>query len=426
MNAIIIKEISERIKRKIKKIGVGLPLPQKRFLGDMLYGLLGSGESKLSSIARALQEGIPLGYTIKRLSRNLDYTELSVRINNQLVKEQVNGMEAEAIIAIDGSDISKPYASRMEYLHKVYDGSRKETSQGYQLFCMASIGKQSIKPLYGELYSTQAPDYRSHYDTVVRGLDMLAEEGAGKRALTIVADRGYDDVKFYRYYRRNKLNFITRLRTNRNFFVNNSNIARKVQDLYGYTKARRIDGEVIHQGLLKKSKLSISFLRGHIQGFEEQLTVVIVKSYLFAAPMYLLTNRRVDTFEGAYAVYKKYLKRWGVEQLYRLMKQKFNIEDFRLLKYRSMRNLFALVILAMALIGRIVYAVGNNSDITRRAVLKAAKRLRKDGAFLYYAIADGILSIIANVKAKPILFYKNYWKPPPLSLFDKTTGRKFG
>ncbi len=44
--------------------------PQRRFVGQMLYGIEASGDVKLSEIARSLNERIPLSKTETRLSRN--------------------------------------------------------------------------------------------------------------------------------------------------------------------------------------------------------------------------------------------------------------------------------------------------------------------------------------------------------------------
>ena len=65
MENTMIKEVSERIKRASKKIGKNETLPKKRLISDMLFGMIGSGETKLSSISRALKEKTSLQYTIK-------------------------------------------------------------------------------------------------------------------------------------------------------------------------------------------------------------------------------------------------------------------------------------------------------------------------------------------------------------------------
>jgi len=426
MNGTIIREISGRIKRAGKKIGKDLSLPQKRCISEMLFGILGSTDTKLSSIGRALHEKIPIGYTIKRLSRNLQQIEITDAVNRYMISQCPQSVESDEIIAIDGGDIRKNFAEKMEYLHTVYDGSRKEMGKGYQLFCMAAVRGQSVKPLYGELYSSTEPEYQSPYNVVTKALDLLKAQRKGMPKLTIVGDRGYDDEKLYRYYLKNEMRFITRLRRNRNFTVEGSTLDRCVGDLYGFAKAKKIGGEVIHQGVVKSSKIEIALLHGKINHIEEELSIVVIKSSLFPEPMYLLTNVPVENIKAAYKIYVKYLKRWGIALLFRVMKEKFNLEDIRVLTYRRLRNVFSLLMAGIYLISKIVYQVGNHTEFLFRNLLQKAKRLKKTGHFLYYSIADGLERLIARITQKPLLFEEVYWQPPVYSLFYKSPSLKNG
>ena len=46
--------------------------PGRRFVEECIYGIQASGDTKLSSIVRAIDDDIRPIYTEKRLSRNLD------------------------------------------------------------------------------------------------------------------------------------------------------------------------------------------------------------------------------------------------------------------------------------------------------------------------------------------------------------------
>lgn len=426
MEDAIISEVKDRVKRFSKKIGKEKSLPGKRFISEMLFGILGSGDTKLTSIGRVLKEPIAIQQTVKRLSRNLADIDITNEVNRTMVSERMSSLEPEAIIAIDGSDIRKPYAESMEHLYDIHDGSRHERGKGYLMFCMASVGKETVKPLYGEMYSTTAPEYRSSYDITTRGLDMLVEQNKERNQLTIVADRGYDDEKLYRYYQDKGLRFITRIRRDRNFMLSGSQINRKVDTLYGYTKSRKMQGEVIHEGRVKEVQLSVAMVRGRISNLSTEYTVIVIKSRLFQEPMYLMTNIRVENHQSAYRVYAKYLKRWGIETMYRLMKEKFNLEDMRVLRYKRMRNLFSLMMGSLYLVSKIVYTVGNKTDFLQKQLIRKAKRLRKDGTFLYYSIIDGLKQLVARLDKKLIFFEHVYWSPPAYSLFAKIREPKNG
>jgi len=55
------------------------------------------------------------------------------------------------------------------------------------------------------------------------------------------------------------------------------------------------------------------------------------------------------------------------------------------------------------LVGKIVYNVGNIKVLKKR-LIKLAKRIKTDGTFLYYSIADGISIMLSEITQKIILF----------------------
>ena len=54
------------------KVFTHFPKPSKRFIEECIYGIQASGDTKLSSIVRAIDDDIRPIYTEERLSRNLD------------------------------------------------------------------------------------------------------------------------------------------------------------------------------------------------------------------------------------------------------------------------------------------------------------------------------------------------------------------
>ena len=64
-------EIKRDLSNFSKKISKGLKRPKKKFITQMLYGIIEGNKVHLSEIACSLMESIPLKKTIDRLSRNL-------------------------------------------------------------------------------------------------------------------------------------------------------------------------------------------------------------------------------------------------------------------------------------------------------------------------------------------------------------------
>ena len=82
--------------------------PAKKFILQMLYGILESNKVHLSEIARSLEENTSLKKTTDRLSKNLfsfDGKENIMKNYINLVKKEIN--EKSCVIVIDNSDIDR-------------------------------------------------------------------------------------------------------------------------------------------------------------------------------------------------------------------------------------------------------------------------------------------------------------------------------
>ena len=60
------------------KVLTHFPKPSRRFIEECIYGIQASGDTKLSSIVRAINDDIRPIYTEKRLSRNMDDEVLKI------------------------------------------------------------------------------------------------------------------------------------------------------------------------------------------------------------------------------------------------------------------------------------------------------------------------------------------------------------
>ena len=136
-------------------ISQDLPKAKQRLVREMLYGIQAGKHVKLSNITRSLNEPIPLIKTKDRLSRNLDDRDFTEEINNQICRLGSKKVLDDMVIAIDPGDIWKQYASKMECLCKIHDGSEHEIAEGYWLAkaVAADIEHKKVIPLYLEAYS---------------------------------------------------------------------------------------------------------------------------------------------------------------------------------------------------------------------------------------------------------------------------------
>lgn len=98
-------------------LSAGLGKVGRRFVDDMLLGMLISGSVRLTEIARALGESIPMHATHKRLSRNLGKVRVGDVVADNLLAEGASVVRDDALLVIDLFEVAKPYAEKMEFLN---------------------------------------------------------------------------------------------------------------------------------------------------------------------------------------------------------------------------------------------------------------------------------------------------------------------
>ena len=131
--------------------------PVARFIGDMVYGIMVEKDVKLSSVVRALKEKTTPKKVEDRLSRMLSADGLEAGLHRVIASEGAKRVHKDTLIILDPSDVQKPYAKKMEYLAKVWDGSKGEVGDNLGFWgCMAvaceSGGRRPI-PLHFRLWS---------------------------------------------------------------------------------------------------------------------------------------------------------------------------------------------------------------------------------------------------------------------------------
>jgi hypothetical protein len=184
-NSKIAGKIKPQITRFSHKISGEFKKPTRTLIVQMLYGIQASKDLKVSINAKSLNEQIPLIKTENRLSRNLGRMGLTDWINKSLITEGGKRIQKETVIALDLSDVDKPYAQKMENLALVRDGSTGETkSNGYWLIDVlgADVEGKNLIPLYGELYSQEARDFRSENRQILNAIDRVME-GIGQKGI---------------------------------------------------------------------------------------------------------------------------------------------------------------------------------------------------------------------------------------------------
>jgi len=380
-------------------ISKGLGKVKKRLIKEMIYGIQASKDVKLSNISRSLQEPIPLIKTEDRLSRNLNDEDLTPTINNHIMRLADDKIDETMVIAIDPGDMMKPYAKAMENLCNIYDGSEHEGARGYHLcqVTAANLAHDRIVPLYCEAYSSEAEDYPGSTEKLTEIIRKVIAYTGTKGTWAI--DRQGDDIDLIRCFTNESLQFVTRLKMNRYLHFGN-NIARQV-------KADRIHNHVnlthkAHIYVAKDGKEEFIHLNygAVIVAFPEYpdtwYTLVIVEGF-GQHPMLLLTNKQVNIHDNKqlWQIVEIYLTRWKCDECYRYIKQSYNLEDFRVMGYNSIRNITVLVH-AIAYFTSIYLGISLKLKIMVQKIFILSKRFFGVPSFFNYAMADGIFEMLRN------------------------------
>jgi len=391
-NRKIAGKIKAQITRFAHKISGGYKKPVRKWMIQMLYGIQASKDVKLSNIARSLNEEIPLIKTETRLSRTLGRMDLTEPINGKLIAEGGKRIQQETVIALDLSDLDKPYAEKMEYLALVRDGSTGETkSKGYWLIDVlgADVEGEDLIPLYGELYSQEANDFRSENRQILNAMDRVME-GIGQKGIWAI-DRGGDRSRLFKGFLERKIRFVVRLVGDRDLILKDGQKKNSLKIAWGCHCPHQRELRIEKDGETKKKTISVGQVRVKLPFAGQPLFLVVVKGF-GEKPMMLLTNVAVKS-QGVMRILEIYLTRWKCEESYRFIKQAYNLEDVRVLSYTALRNMMVLV---QAVFYFVSAELGKKLklNILLKKLFEKAKRFFEIPEFRQYAIADGIYKIL--------------------------------
>ena len=272
--------------------------PARRFVEECVYGIQASGDTKLSSIVRAIDDDIRPIYTEKRLSRNLDDGTLEPSVARAVLNDGVRFVKDGTLLLFDPTEIRKEYAHAMEHVTLVRDASRSSKEgrdvlvNGYHGCMVAAcrIGGRKTVPLALKLWSSRAPGVKGENDEVLKVMKAVYEATGGKGVT--VYDRGGDRPAFYDYLIGNGRDFVIRL--------NNRSVLswRGVREVRGLARecTMRHSHHVTFDSHGKECNVPISFgampvrLPAHP---DEELHLVVARGF-GTEPMMLITSLPVS------------------------------------------------------------------------------------------------------------------------------------
>lgn len=375
-----------------RKISSSSHKPEKKFVAEMLYGILASGSCHLTDIVDQLHEKTKKVNAVERLTKHLNKGVSSKQLSAYLriVKSMV---PADPVIHIDDSDVSKPDGYKFEALGYVRDGSKSSNAKsvytkGYHVTeaCVVTGSNHPVS-IFSEIHSSAEKSFTSINDVTFRAM----ERGAklfGKA--TFVMDRGYDDNKMFLKLDELNQDYVIRLTRKRKVYYKGRFIP--VTELCNRRKGK------VHMKLLYKGKehdAYISHIKAQITASRKNINIVLVYG-ITEHPMMLVTNKNINSKDDVIRIAKLYFSRWKIEEYFRCKKQQFNFEDFRVRKLKAINSLNFYITAAMAYLARITEKSETNN--IKCAIINAADPIKNKVAFQYYRISKGISWLLSYAK----------------------------
>lgn len=390
----IINQMKEKITKFSKEISKDLSLPNCKFVLDMTYGLISSSSSFLSEIARSLKEKASLKKVVERLSNRLANFDKEQRdaVWNNYINEVQDKIDENTVFCVDPGDLGKKNSKKLEDLDLIKDGSTGELINGYKMIEIAALTKNEKLPIpvYSSLFSSKEKEFVSENDEYLTALRYVNNKFGNMGVYAL--DRGFDDEKYFRYFSEKNLNFVIRMKTNRNIKVCKSGKTNNIKTIAVRKKCKSQYSYKDKFGITRTA--TTGYIKVKIPNIEDkEFYLVIIKSSEFPKDlMMLLTNLKPDNEEFTKIVNKVYIRRWKIEEYFKFKKQQFKFEKMLVRTLESIRTLNMLLSVVIGFIA--IFSDGQKYG-QYLVVFEAAQSLRSNDkiVLVYYEVERGFNKI---------------------------------
>lgn len=386
------KYIQDTIRNNSRSILKGLTLPQQKAVSEIIRGIFVVNTPILRHLAQHPNKGAKRQGD--KYSHHLGSINLKEKIEDFSLRKVKYEIKKDSIIAYDLTDINKESAKKMQHISRVFDGSKRRITNG---FVLHGVGINNML-LRLEVHNGEV----NTLNQIRRKIVKEYSEKFNKKGIWVF-DRGNDNKAFFKFLRHiAKTQFIARLKSDRQVVIKETGAIMKVCELsegkYVVYLMNRFNNKV---EMKYEYRLIIN---NHLKDKEPIRLLCWLKNEYSA-------EQTVDM----------YLERWGIENIFKRAKTKFNLEKIRVLNYQKFVNLIALIQLAV-----------NLSTITFIGLQKFTHSLISSALFCYKkflkqkSLTINLDSFITFIKysLKPLIIHPKKHPPDQLLLFKITGSEK--
>ena len=411
------QKVKKEIVRIVQKAGKSLTVPEKKFVLEMMTGMLATGQSNLTRIAAVLKEDTTIKNTLKRLQRMLVHERILEAANRLSLQEASGKVTDETVVALDDGDITHQYGRRFENQAYVRDGSAKDMKPGYNLNQVSGYNQSSGEtfPVLLDMFSMKENGFLSKTNEALKMIGQVKGR-VGCRGLW-VADREYDNGRVLECFLQEGLTFMLRMKEVRDVYVNG--LKRNIREVAEGVNRRVKFSSYARFGSVK----STLWLRGQ----EYQVTLISYKDRRNKDIIMWITSGWVKSTVELKRRMRGYFKRWGVEECYRFEKQGVGIEKATVRRYGSIKTLLGLSLLSWLALIRINENPNLKGEVQKAARMEKNKK-KHQPKFVYYRLLQGVKNLLAGVKRMFLFRWKRRARkallktiPPMLPFLAKPT-----
>lgn len=425
-------DLVDRIAALVADFGRDMSLPEKKFLCDLVFGILCSQSSLLSRIARSLAPNRKVKTVWKRLDYNLGRYDLT-RAYRRAQARMLRQVDESHLFIFDPSEVVKPFGKKMEGIALVRDASakprlitdsktgRKKESPvfkpGYPLRVAIALSPEgNLLPVELSLYSAASESFVSENDEYLQAIESLIHPTKFKPLL--ILDREFDAIVIIRHLCGLNQRFVIRLTSNRKFKLPNATTnhweptftREEMAEKYAFLECKSVitysrDGaSETKLFLFRAAKVQLLAERKNknvvrLTGDWSALTLVEMKiqSENGWPTLYLLTNARPETPDQVEKIGRAYLARWNIEEYIRFLKQHYLLEGFLVRDLGRMKNLISVVYISTVILHLLTDRSSMRGWLVHDHLIRNALEVtppKKFRDFFLYAYGRGISHIV--------------------------------
>ncbi|MEX2088190.1 MAG: hypothetical protein WEB62_00395 [Bacteroidota bacterium] len=372
--------------------------PQRRLIREMVWGILMSQSVRLSKIVRwIVGTGTQLLSRVKRMSGRLRGDWDTERLKQNHLEGVGALVGKETSVVIDISDIRKDRGEKFEYLSRIYDGSTGETAPGYNFITVTGVlGKGRQMPLYLAPYSTTAPAYESENKEILRAVESVVSVIGSKGVW--VGDRGFDNQWLFNELVQRQLRFLFCAYHERKVVLDGKRM--NVLEVVNHLSLRWF----LHIGKRGKKRRGVDVQYGSCKvqlppywdalrkrEVTQELWLLVVSGYKpNRERTFFYTNVPLDNAEVCRAMVRRYADRWAVEEEIEFLKQRLQMEDVRVRRWKAIERVCLCVMLAFAFLVWLVERLSLKRKRLMPVLCSTQSELDPDASFIYYRVHEAL------------------------------------